>query len=83
MFIEMEETETQFYEVLDGCYGIIQNCCRKGAFLALDNGEPAFAYSFGNLRPGTEVLCTVRRLANGDRRMLVSIDSVCYRPVAA
>lgn len=83
MFVKLEEAKDFGYGVLDGCYGVIENCCRKGAFLALDNGEPAFAYSFGNLRPGTEVLCTVRRLANGDRRMLVSIDSVCYRPVAA
>ena len=83
MFVKLEEAKDFGYDILDGCYGIIENCCRKGAFLALDNGEPAFAYSFGNLRPGTEVLCTVRRLANGDRRMLVSIDSVCYRPVAA
>lgn len=83
MFVKLEETKDFGYDVWDGCYGIIENCCRKGAFLALDNGEPAFAYSFSDLRPGTEVLCTVRRLANGDRRMLVSIDSVCYRPVAA
>lgn len=83
MFTKLEDTEVQGYDVLDGCYGIIENCCRKGAFLALDNGEPAFAYSFGNLRPGTEVLCTVRRLASEERRMLVTIDSVCYRPTAA
>ena len=83
MFDELEETEVRGYDVLDGCYGIIENCCRKGAFLALDNGEPAFAYNFGNLRPGTEVLCTVRRLASGDRRKLVTIDSVCYHPTAA
>lgn len=83
MFVNLEETETQGYDVLDGCYGIIENCCRKGAFLALDNGELAFAYRFGNLQPGTEVLCTVRRLAYGDQRMLVTIDSVCYRPTAA
>lgn len=83
MFIELEETEVQGYDVLDGCYGVIENCCRKGAFLALDNGEPAFAYKFSNLQPGTEVLCTVRRLAHGDQRMLVTIASVCYHPSAA
>lgn len=83
MVISTEETANQSYDVLDGCYGVIQNCCRRGAFLALDNGELAFAYNFGNLWPGTEVLCTVRRLASGDRRMLVTIDSVCYYPVAA
>ena len=83
MFINLEETQVSGYEVLDGCYGIVEGCCRKGAFLTLDNGESAFAYSFGSLLPGTEVLCTVRRLAFGDQRKLVTIDSVCYRPVAA
>lgn len=83
MFVRLEEATTHGYEVWDGCYGIIENCCRKGAFLALDNGELAFAYKFSNLRPGTEVLCTVRRLAYGDQRMLVTIDSVCYHPAAA
>ena len=83
MFVELEETEEQGYGVFDGCYGIVENCCRKGAFLALDNGEPAFAYNFSSLRPGTEVLCTVRRLAHGDQRKLVTIDSVCYYHTAA
>lgn len=83
MFINLKESEAQSYDILDGCYGIIENCCLKGAFLSLDNGEPAFAYKFGNLQPGTEVLCTVRRLAYGDQRMLVTIDSVRYRPTAA
>ena len=83
MFVILEEPDVQGYDVWDGCYGIVQNCCRKGAFLALDNGEPAFAYGFSNLWPGTEVLCTVRRLASVDRRMLVTIDAVCYHPTAA
>lgn len=83
MFVKLEETEVQGYEVWDGCYGVVKNRCQKGVFLVLDNGEPAFAYKFGNLLPGTEVLCTVRRLAYGDQRMLVTIDSVCYHPVAA
>ena len=83
MFVNLEEAEVSGYDVFDGCYGIVESCCRKGAFLALDNGEPAFAYRFGNLRPGTEVLCTVRKLATDDRRKLVTIDSVCYQPIAA
>lgn len=64
------------YEPLDGCYGEVEATCRSGAFLRLDNGQAAFAYKFANLYPGTQVLCTVRRLADGDRRMLVTIDSV-------
>lgn len=83
MFMMTEETEVQGYDVLDGCYGIVQNSCRKGTYLILDNGELAFAYKFGNLWPGTEVLCTVRKLACDDLRMLVTIDSVRHYPTAA
>lgn len=83
MFVELEETEVYGYSKGDGCYGTVENCCRKGAFLTLDNGEHAFAYNFSNLWPGTEVLCTVKRLASGNQRKLVTIDSVCYHPIAA
>ena len=83
MFVKLETTEVQSYDVWDGCYGVIRGRCQKGVFLLLDNGEPAFAYRFTSLWPGTEVLCTVRRLASGDRRTLVTIDSVCYYPAAA
>ena len=64
------------YERFDGCYGTVVGCCRSGAFLELDNGEEAFAYKFASLYPGTKVLCTVLRLADEARKMLVSIDSV-------
>lgn len=83
MFDELDGAAIQGYDVLDGCYGVVEDCCRKGAYLALDNGEPAFAYNFGNLQPGTEVLCTVKKLAFGDLRILVTIDSVRYNPTAA
>ncbi len=68
------------YERLDGCYGTVIGCCRSGAFLELDDGEEAFAYKFASLYPGTKVLCTVLRLANENRKMLVSIDSVVDYP---
>lgn len=71
------------YEVFDGCYATVVGRCQKGAFLTLDNGEDAFAYKFGNLWPGTKVLCTVLRLADEGRRKLVSIDSVAHYPIAA
>lgn len=83
MFAEMEEKEVQEYEVMDGCYGTVVDRCQKGAFLTLDNGEDAFAYKFGNLWPGTKVLCTVLRMGDEGRRKLVSIDSVTHYPVAA
>ena len=83
MYVNFNETESQNYGIGDGCYGVIEGFCRKGVYLALDNGELAFAYGFGNLQRGTEVLCTVRRLAYGYQRTLVTIDSVCYHPIAA
>lgn len=65
------------YDKYDGCFGSVTGYCHSGAFLTLDNGQAAFAYKFGGLRPGTKVLCTVLRLPTEERRMLVSIDSVC------
>lgn len=70
------ENVTTKYEPLEGCYGIVTGSCRAGAFLQLDNGEEAFAFKFGNLFPDTKVLCTVKRLANEEKRTLVSIDAV-------
>lgn len=64
------------YELFDGCYGVVTERCRAGAYLQLDDGEEAFAYRFGNLFPGTKVLCTVLREAKEARRMLVSVDAV-------
>lgn len=64
------------YERFDGCYGTVIGRCLKGAYLELDNGEEAFAYKFGNLFPGTEVLCTVLRQPQEGKKTLVSIDSV-------
>lgn len=78
MFEEMMEYEREGYDVMDGCYGTVIGSCRKGAFLQLDNGQDAFAYKFANLWPGTKVLCTVRKLAEEGRRMLVTIDSVAH-----
>lgn len=83
MFEEMEAMENQGYDVFDGCYATVVGRCQKGAYLTLDNGEDAFAYKFANLLPGTQVLCTVLKLAREGRRKLVSIDSVTAYPVAA
>ncbi len=47
------------YEPFDGCFGVVTERCRAGAYLQLDDGKEAFAYRFGNLFPGTKVLCTV------------------------
>lgn len=79
----MEENIITGYEPMEGCYGIVIERCRTGAYLQLDNGENAFAYRFGNLRTGTKVLCTVLREPREGKQKLVSIDSVLYETVAA
>ena len=72
------------YEKFDGCYGVVTCRCKKGVFLKLDNGQEAFAYKFSSLLLGTKVLCTVLRLSTEERKILVSIDSVCsYVPLVA
>ena len=83
MIVEMQSNEAQGYDTWDGCYGTVVSRCKKGVYLTLDNGEDAFAYKFGNLWPGTKVLCTVRRMAEGERLKLVTIDSVISYPMAA
>lgn len=83
MFVQLEEPKIREYEEKEGCYGVIEYCCRKGAYLILDNGEPAFAHNFYCLRPGTKVLCTVKKLPVGNHRKLVTIDSVCYPSLVA
>lgn len=76
----MDEENAAGYEPYDGCYGTVTERCRAGAYLHLDNGEEAFAYNFGNLYPGTEVLCTVRKRPQEGKKTLVSIDSVVSYP---
>lgn len=64
------------YEVFDSCYGTVIGRSTHGAYLELDNGEPAFAYRFSALRDGTKVLCSILKKASGSRATLVGIDSV-------
>lgn len=69
-------TDYVSYERFDGCYGEMTGSCKSGAYLTLGNGQEAFAYKFASLLPGTKVLCTVLKMPTGEKRMLVSIDSV-------
>lgn len=71
-----------YNNVRDGLYGTVSSNCRKGVFLELENGEPAFA-PFGYLQPGQRVFCTVLKKANERFRTLVSIDSILYEDAAA
>ena len=82
MFTETTEN-TNGYGVFEGCYATVVDHNRKGSYLILDNGENAFAFGFSSLWRGTKVLCTVRRLSDGERFKLVSIDAVIHYPVAA
>ena len=65
------------YDLFDMCYGKITARCKQGAYLELDNGETAFAYKISNVPLGSKVLCSILRKAQEDRKMLVSVDSVC------
>ncbi len=63
------------FNVRDVVYGVVTGGCGKGLYLTLENGTEAFA-NFGGLAPGSEVLCSVIKKANGNLSVLVSIDSV-------
>ena len=71
-------TTAMEYEPFDECYGIVTCRCGNGIFLTLDNGEKAYACSFGNLHPGDKVICRVDKLPHDGKYMQVSISSVCY-----
>ena len=70
------------FSVRDGVCGVVTGGCKRGVFLKLENGQEAFA-SFGGLRPGTKVLCTVLKKATDKWRVLVAIDSVLNEAIAA
>ena len=81
MYIYDFESEN-YNNVRDGLYATVRDNCRTGVFLELENGEPAFA-SFGYLKPGQRVFCTVLKKATEHFRTLVSIDSILYESLAA
>lgn len=58
------------FDIRDGVFGVVIGTNRNGICLELENGQRAFAY-FGCIRPGAEVLCTVRRKAMENRDILV------------
>lgn len=76
------EYDEDDYNVRDGVRAVVTGGCSKGLFLRLENGQKAFA-SFGGLVPGTEVICTVLKKATERWRVLVAIDSVLERELAA
>lgn len=76
------EYEDNDFSIRDGVRAVVTGGCSKGMFLSLESGQEAFA-SFGGLVPGTEVLCTVLKKATERWRVLVAIDSVLERELAA
>lgn len=76
------EYEDENYNVRDGVRAVVTGGCSKGVFLVLENGQEAFA-SFGGLTSGIEVLCTVLKKSTERWRVLVSIDAVLEREIAA
>lgn len=68
--------------IRDGVRGTVTGGCSKGIFLALEDGQEAFAH-FGGLNPGTTVLCTVLKKAIGGNiqgRGLIKLCSEFWRP---
>ena len=65
--------EEEGINIRDGVRGTVTGGCSKGIFLALEDGQEAFAH-FGGLNPGTTVLCTVLKKATEKWKVLVSID---------
>ena len=49
----------------------------SGIYFILENGVTAFAF-FGRLLSGTQVTCSIKRMATESRTTLVSIDGVLY-----
>lgn len=74
------EEKPHVYERFDSAFGVVTGRCGKGAFLTLDNGELAFAYKFSSLLPGTKVLCSIQKPAQGELFTRVSVDSVLFYP---
>ena len=69
--------EVNEYEKGDCSYATVVGHNSKGSYLELDNGQRAFAYSAGNLRNGTKIICTIAREADADRNALAKLDSIC------
>jgi len=67
--------------IRDGIRGTVIGSCRKGLFLALEDGQKAFAH-FGGLNPGTTVLCTVLKKVTERWNVLVSIDFIDNMAIA-
>ena len=76
------EYEGDDYNVRDSVRAEVTGTCSKGLFLRLENGQEAFAF-FGDLVMGSEVFCTVLRKANEGGVLLVAVDSILEKGLAA
>lgn len=61
---------------MNQCCGTVEFRSGKKVYLRLDTGEGAFAYGPGDLREGAEVLCRVKKLAQGARQIQVTVKAV-------
>lgn len=72
------------YNIYDECYGVVVASNSKGCHLKLDDGSEAFSFDCLNLRKGSEVICSIKKKAALNRKILVSIDSIIeYAPISA
>ena len=70
------------HELFDTCFGIIESKSSYGIYLILDNNQAAFAYGYTSIPIGTEVCCSIKKPAQGLKRIEVLIDSVFIELVA-
>ena len=66
----------------DSVYGTVIGGYNGQVLIKLESGQQAAA-SFGGLRPGMEVLCSVTGTAGRNRNVPVIIDSVLEEEMAA
>lgn len=64
------------YERLESGWGMVTSRCKSGAFVLMDNGERAFARTFGNLKEGTFVMFTVLKKATEKQLAAITIESI-------
>lgn len=76
------EYDDDGYNVPDSVPAVVTGSSNKDPFLRLENGQEAFT-AFDRLDPGKEVLCTMLKKATERWRIIVAIDSVLERELAA
>lgn len=65
-----------YYHKYDSCYATVEDKCKAGVFITLDNQQIAFVRDFFGVKKGTKVLCTIIKESTDRLRPLATIDAV-------